>query len=285
MQLEDFIPWDKSWLLRMGVLDILAMRDQIGNFLHRERLISEDLVALMIAADCWYDSPTIDVKESGTLFRFLQYASWKKRLDKHFIRRATLADRNIAADPHIIELSQAQLLTLDNGTSQWASAAALCGDETRLPDPPYKLDLTYRAIHHWRARIASKQPWEPRRDSTIKRQAEAFDRMAKGHSHGFTPQQAEDFCFAYTFCGMSSEEGEARWPSLRGHESDRIVEMKRALNQAKRKHRVTSRDHRVVQAVGMWSELVQRRVEFSRPHCVQKSWPRFWEFTVAHRAD
>jgi 5-enolpyruvylshikimate-3-phosphate synthase len=75
---------------------------------------------------------------------------------------------------------------------------------------------------------------------------------------------------------MTPEEGEAQWPSLRLHESDRIIEMEEALAQ----DTVTSADHRVVQAVAMRKG---NAVSFSRPEAVAKSWPQFWQFLNAQR--
>lgn len=86
----------------------------------------------------------------------------------------------------------------------------------------------------------------------------------------FTPEQAEDYCFARAFDLMTSAEGEARWPSLRQHESDRIAGMEEALAQ----HEVTSADHRVVQAVAMRKGS---EASFAHPECVTKSWPQFWK--------
>ena len=69
---------------------------------------------------------------------------------------------------------------------------------------------------------------------------------------------------------MTAEEGEKRWPSLRGHESDRIAEMEEALQQKE----ITSRDHRVIQAIAM---LKRDKITIKYPDSVNKSWPQFWQ--------
>ncbi|KPJ55780.1 hypothetical protein AMJ49_06350, partial [Parcubacteria bacterium DG_74_2] len=69
----------------------------------------------------------------------------------------------------------------------------------------------------------------------------------------------------------TAKEGEKRWPSLRGHESDRIAEMEQALRQTE----VVSRDHRVIQAIAM---LKRNKVAIKYPDSVRKSWPQFWKF-------
>ena len=65
--------------------------------------------------------------------------------------------------------------------------------------------------------------------------------------------------------------GERRWSSLKGHESDRITEMERELQE----RIVITRDHRVIQAIAM---LRQSKANFVHPDCVKKSWPQFWRF-------
>jgi hypothetical protein len=152
----------------------------------------------------------------------------------------------------------------------------LLGDQERLPDAPYKLKLTYEAVTHWE--LFSHSSWLPRRDGTIGRQAEAFDRLYYGKKANFKPEQAEDFCFAHAFCGLSAEEGERRWPSLRGHESDRIHEMETQAYVARSGGVVTSRDHRVVQALAMWCVANHELPLFAHPGAVSKSWPQFWDF-------
>ena len=58
-----------------------------------------------------------------------------------FIIQKTLKDRNICDDPEIIHWSLEQLLTLDDGTSQFASASVLMGNPERRDHPP-ELRLT-----------------------------------------------------------------------------------------------------------------------------------------------
>ena len=196
--------------------------------------------------------------------------------------QGTLAHRKITDDSSIVNLSQVELLKLDNGTSQWGSAAVLLGDTERLSNPPFKLQLTYDAVDHWKSQRAKGLSWEPRYDETILNQAETFLKLLKDDTlvdkPKFIPQQAEDFCFAYTFEYMTTQEGEKRWPALCGHESDRIVEIAEALDDAKNGRTITSRDHRVVQAITMWGKVSKENVDIKYPEAVNKSWPQFWDF-------
>ena len=87
----------------------------------------------------------------------------------------------------------------------------------------------------------------------------------------FSPQQPEDYCFARAFGHITAEDGKNRWPSLKGHESDRISEMEQALQETE----INSRDHRVVQAIAMRKK---NKVKVRYPDSVNKSWPQFWRF-------
>src|SRR3989344_406940 len=137
-EITKFIPLDKSWIIRMGVLDVLNDRPESISFLKSQKELSEDLKALYQAALEWPLKNKIHVGESGTLFRFLQFASWKYKLDKTFVKEGTLLNRKICDNPNIVNFSLKELLKLDNNTSQWASAAVLTGNTERLEDLPYK---------------------------------------------------------------------------------------------------------------------------------------------------
>lgn len=278
----ELIPWDKSWVIRMGVLDLLwGQQKRTLEFLNQQPHLGDDLLALKNVLLAWGQDGPISVGESGTLYRFLRFACWHMDIKRNIIREGTLKDRPICDDPHIVVWSQKQLLELDHGTSQWASASALLDDHarmSRLSNPPHKLKLTYDAINHWHLARRRNNMWEPRKDETIKRQAEAFLDLVRTGKTNFEPQQAEDFCFAYIFCGMSADEGARRWPSLSGHESNRLLEVSMAHDQAMDGAVVQSRDHRVVQAVAMRWKISGAPVNFAHKEAVSKSWPQFWQF-------
>ena len=269
---KGYIPFDKSWMIRMGILDLLDGYDDSIRFLesHYDEL-SDDLKSLHRASIQWGGQRTIDVGESATLYRYLRFASWKLGKNKEFVLQGTLKTRNICDDPSIINLSLEELLKLDNGTSQWASAAVLIGNREIVSEPPYKLQVTYDAVEHWESMRERGEIWKPRFDETILAQASAYLQWLEEGKMDFTPQQAEDYCFSRAFNLMTAEEGERRWSSLKGHESDRITEMERELQE----RIVITRDHRVIQAIAM---LRQSKANFVNPGCVNKSWPQFWRF-------
>jgi len=275
---QKFIPLDKSWIIRMGILDMVNGYDDIRNFLSEQQDLGDDIIALQRAVDVWKTDEEVDVGESGTLYRLLKFASWKLGLNKRFIKKGTLIGRPINDDSSVINLSQSELLKLDNGTSQWASASALLGDKDRLLNPPFKLQLTYDSIHEWKNQRDKNLCWIPRYDKTIRNQVNAYLKLMKGEKVDFILEQAEDFCFGYVFGLISAKEGEEKWPALRGHESDRIAEIQETLEFAKVGKEILSRDHRIVQAIAMWGRVNNISVNVLYPKSVNKSWPQFWSF-------
>ena len=277
-ELEKYIPLDKSWIIRMGVLDIINGYSDIDLFLNLQKNLNDDLLSLKRCSLDWKTKKEIDVGESGTLYRFLKFISWKKGLDKTFIKHKTLKERAINDDSKIVNLSQSELLKIDNKTSQWASATVLCGDRERLENPPFKLKVTYDAVSHWENQRLKNKSWEPRFDKTIENQAYFFEKIFHGEKINFTPEQAEDFCFAYVFGFIEAKEGEKRWPALRGHESDRIFEIEDMFKKAKNNEEITSKDHRVVQSIAMWAKINNVNLNIQNKEAVNKSWPEFWNF-------
>ncbi|PKM92197.1 MAG: hypothetical protein CVU81_01750 [Euryarchaeota archaeon HGW-Euryarchaeota-1] len=276
---EGVIPLDKSWIIRMGVLDLLRGYNNTIDFLeiHQDEL-GDDLKALLRALYSWNSKKPIDVGESGTLYRFLKFASWKLELNKTFVLHKTLKQRHICDKREIVNYPLKDLLKLDNRTSQWASASVLLGNEEKIDNPPFKLKLTYGAVSHWKMSREKGLCWKPRYDETILRQVEAFVELLKIGKTSFVPQQAEDYCFARVFGLITKEEGKNRWPSLCGHESDRIEEMELELQKANDGLDIDSKDHRVVQAIAMLFKLKNKPINFKYPQSVSKSWPQFWTF-------
>lgn len=274
-----FIPLDKSWIIRMGVLDIIHNHNDIVLFLNTQTTLSDDLLALKRACNVWNTDNLIEVGESGTLYRFLQFASWKLNLNKRFVTEGTLRERKIGQDSLLVSLTQRELLELaGEPTSQWASATVLLGDEERLVDAPYKLRVTYEAVDHWRSRRSEGNTWEPREDPTILIQAETFVRLLRGERPDFVAIQAEDYCFARAFGYVSREEGARKWPTLSGHESNRLEEMEKVLAEARAGQEIISKDHRVIHAIVMWGLVNKIAIKVRYPDVIRKSWPEFWRF-------
>jgi len=283
-----YIPPDKSWIIRMGVLDLVHGKKDCSEYLRRNQWkLSEDLKALQRACVEWRIGTTIDVGESATLYRLFRFASWKLGLHKHFMMQGTLRQRNICDNPEIVNWPLKDLLMLDGkdpkkrGTSQWASAAVLMGNQERLEDikdPPFKLKDSYNAKKHWDEMNAAGLHWEPRYDETILLQALAFLDKLNHRQTRFRAQQAEDYCFARAFGFISKFVGKAKWPSLHGHESDRIVEMEKELKAADERKNIETKDHRVMQAIAMLQKTRGIPVRTLNRSAVNKSWPQFWNF-------
>lgn len=262
-------------MIRMGMLDLQSGSDQCLMYLREHKAeLGDDLLALLSILENWPSGGPLDVGESGTLFRFVQFYCWLTDDTRQIIKRGTLQKRELSSNPNTIKMNLTELLALDGGTSQWASAAALFGTMTlsEIDDTPYKLQTTLDAMNHWHDALTTGKPWLPRIDETIKQQAEAFLRWRKSGTIQFNPEQAEDFPFSCAFGLMTPEEGEVRWPQLRNHETDRIAEMRKLLNSKE----IDSADHRVVQALAM--RFPERTVTERSKKAVGKTWPLFWKF-------
>ncbi len=278
-KLEQTIPLDKSWVMRLGVLDLAAESATTIDFLSKQQgELSDDLAALLRSSKQWFNGEDIEVGESGTLYRFLQALAWSKGEKKTFITSGTLSGRSITNDSKLLQRPLQDLLQLDGGTSQWASAAILFTEATTegLTRIPYKLALSVEAKTHWLDKRPKDEPWEARKDATIYAQAVAYLNYLKTGQISFKPVQAEDFCFALAYDLMTVEEGARRWPQLSGHESNRLTSVTESIKQMQRGELITVADHRVVQAMVMRFGLEKSR--FAKPGCVAKTWPLFWEF-------
>ena len=218
--------------------------------------------------------------ESATLFRFLKFLSWKSNLRKSFKTLGTLTNRIICDDPKIIDWSIKDLLTLDGGTSQWASIAYICGnrDLSGIKVLPNKLSLTVRVCDMFEK---LSNDWEIEMDDTIERQYNCFKQMLDGKEFVWTPIHSEDYCFARAFGVITKEVGLNTWPSLVNHESNRIDEMERCILELRHTGKIDSKDHRVVQSLSMYS--IVNKIHFNVYHrdVVNKSWPEFWDMIIS----
>ncbi len=289
-EILQYIPLDKSWVIRMGVLDLVNGYSDINTFLENQQNLGGDMKALHRVIRDW-DNPSkpIDVGESGTIYRFARFYTWKEKLQREIKTSDTLVKRigrgAICNDPGIVNLSPEELLELDSKTSQWATMAYLLGDREKVDNPPFKLKVTYDAVKHWEDARKSGKVWEARKDPTILNQALAFVNYLKTGEIKFEPEQAEDYCFARAFNLL--DEGKARqlYPSLEGHETPRFEEMEKSLDEVKM-GKISSEDHRVVQAIAMkYFPNGFDRNNFINPDCVNKTWPKFWDFMDYCRKD
>ena len=148
--LMKYIPLDKSWMIRVGMLDLVHGKFDIIDYLRQQKDLSNDLMALKRVAENWRDENAIlDVGESATLLRFVKFILWKEDKKKAIVTKGTLVNREICDNPEIVDWSLEDLLKLDNGTSQWASASVLMGNQEEVENPPMKLRLTHSVVKHW----------------------------------------------------------------------------------------------------------------------------------------
>ena len=289
---KGYIPLDKSWHIRIGVLDLLDGKDTSIQFLEpmvQKGILCDDLRSLYTASASWRKNiPIIYVGESGTLYRFLQYADWQQKGGREFATSGTLTERKkkMCQDPAITEWPLEELLKLDNGTTQWASAAVIYGAASgkkveMAKTEKHKLNLSYEAVDCWNQMNATGRTWQERRDETIAEQATAYLNLLKICEIDFKPKQPEDYCFARIFGAIREDEIEyyaSKWESLIGHESNRIEETETAIWQYRNGKAVESKDHRIVQATAMLAKYERNPADFRNPKCTGKSWPEFWNF-------
>jgi hypothetical protein len=274
-----FIPLDKSWIIRMGILDLVNGYSDINNFLEEQESFGSDLSALKRVIENW-NSQEIDVGESGTIYRFVRFYDWKNKIKRKIVKRGTLESRKTCVNPEIVHWAPEKLLELDNGTSQWATMAYLLGNRRKVSNPPFKLKVTYDAVEYWEKQRKEGRVWESRPDITLYNQVLAFVNLLqlKSEKIDFKPEQAEDYCFARAFGLIEWIEGEKRFPSLRGHETDRIEEMEEQLAKYEKEEEIDSKDHRVIQAIVMKALADRKEIKIKYQDSVNKTWPKFWEF-------
>lgn len=277
-----YIPLDKSWMIRMGVLDLINKKDDIHHFLREyNRELSEDLQALHRAADAWDKDKIIPVGESGTLYRFLQFALWKYNLKQEIVPSGTLIERSkkFCKNPEIVNWPLEKLLELDGRTTQWASAAIIMGNTEKIETKEEKILLSYEAPLHWTGRRSKDKAWEPRYDKTLERQAMTYLKLLAGKKPRFEPRQAEDYCFARVFGYMTREDAIKRgWIKLRKHETNRLDSMEEAIQLYNENKFIDIPDHRVIQAIVMYGEVKGKLAKVISDMAVKKSWPEFYKF-------
>lgn len=273
--IEKYIPLDKSWTIRCICLDIINEYNDID---FNDTILSDDIQQALTALKTWKDKKNIFVGESATLYRFLKFINWKQNSNKNLIISGTLKNRKVCDDSTIINLSLDELLKLDNNTSQWASAAYLCGNRELPETVPFKLQTTIDACNHWEFHRDNGEAWIPLKDKTISNQVDIFLQLMNGNRPTWFPVQSEDYCFARVFNYINADEGLKLWPSLCNHESNRIIEMESAIKLFQSDLKITSKDHRVIQALVMYSYVNKVMFNCDYPHCVNKSWPQFWNF-------
>lgn len=278
MSFRKYIPLDKYWMIRMGFLDVINGRDEIIKILAKEKYLGGDLQAMLNVARAWKNKKEISVGESGTLFRYLQFAIWKLNLDKKLIKSGTLLKREINNNLAIIKWPLKKLLTLDQGTSQWASAAVLLGNKEKIKNPPFFLTTTYKALHQWQTRRRKGLVYDVKYDEILLRQAQTFMKVLEGKKARFQASNPDDYCFARAFNFIDRKMGVKKFPAIAGHESNRLDEMEKCLKQFESGRLVETHDHRVVQAIAMLGKVKNKKVKFLNPTCVNKSWPQFWDF-------
>lgn len=289
---KGYIPWFKSQIIRMGILDLLGGYGpgDLIKFLDSQMDLGGDLQALRRVAEVGNDrSKPIDVGESGTIYRFVRFYLWKYGIDQEIVMGGTLTKRakEMGATPEIIHWPLAKLLTLEGGTTQWATMAILMGNKETLREIPFYIQQTYDAIEHWEKQRKCGMVWVPQRDPTLIAQVEGYASFLKTGKINIQPTRLGDCdlaCFLMAFGVLTPEEAKEIWPQIQFHESDRMLEMTRTAREILRRGIIHTNDHRVAHANAMLLRYLNPKIsiyaikqKFSNPDCVNKTWPRFWD--------
>lgn len=281
---EQFIPLDKSQVNRLLALDELeGFSDGAAALQAQPEPLPDDILAFLRSLEQYRDNEPVEVGEGGAVYRSLLYRSLLFEEPRTFVKSGTLRTRPVYEAQDMITMPFRQLLSLDGGTSQYASAR-LIWDKEGVIEPglirtKYKLQLTADAIVHWYQQREAGHLWQPQQDQTIAGQAAAYLHCLHSSEMDFYPVQAEDFCFAFVYNKTTIKNARRHWRQLAGHESNRFESTTEAITEAVDGKLVTSSDHRVVQAVALRFGLPRTR--FLHPESVTKSWPLFWEFKEA----
>ncbi|MBP7708590.1 hypothetical protein KA107_02800 [Candidatus Pacearchaeota archaeon] len=297
---KSYIPLDKSWIIRLGFLDLIrGFIEDISKFLDSQpqNELGTDLKSLREVARGWqhrYALP-LDVGESGTIYRGVQFYRWLNNILHEPIKSKTLIERSekyITNNPLIVTWTPEQLRELDHKTSQWATMQYLFehpsrrrkskpladrGEKTE-EDVDFKLRVTYDAVDHWEKQRAKGEVWVPRTDPTLWDQSVAFVEGLLTGKVNYVGQQPEDCCFELAFGLTSVEEARRRYPSVEGHETSRFDEMQKVIAEVDSGKPICSKDHRVVQAM-IERQLVKGiPVKVADWSMTSKTWPEFEKF-------
>lgn len=289
-EILEFIPLDKSWLIRMGILDLTrgyGPKDLL-TFLNSQENLGNDLEALKRVALDWASDKPFDVGESGTIYRFIKFYLLKNNIDREIKISETLIHRvkKMNIDPDMVNWSLSKLGTLEGGTTQWQTMAILLGNTEKLEEIPFYLQKTYDAIKHWEEQRKKGEVWQAQKDPTLFKQSKEYLNYLKNGKISIQLSKLGDcdlYCFLRAFGVVGKEWAQKNWPQLREHESNRFEEMERTLNEFERGEIIFTKDHRVVQAEAMLLlskfpnlEITDIRKRFDKPDCVNKTWKSFW---------
>lgn len=284
-EFRKYIPLDKSFIIRVVLLDLTRgyREDSVRFFKNNKMPLSDDIITVGgIVRDwpAWKFWKDFDGRDSASATRHLQFYLWQTGSRRKIRKNEGLQKRNLTNNPDIVNWPIKELMKLEYGTSQWASAAALFRDKEKVleemrdvEEVPFKLDLTVHTRNYWEGNEASGWGWEPRLDMTIARQMKAYVEFLKYGGAHFKCRQSEDVPFAAILCDYDLEKAKDEYPSLKGHESDRIPEIRKTIKQLEQGLCVDSKDHRIISAAAMRQSLYGKSISVKYPEYISKAWP------------
>lgn len=279
--LEPLLAFEKSWYVRLGLLDLIAERDTTARSLNayagplsNDLTVVRDTMPLILGGE-----KHIDVGEGGTWARFLQFASAKYGWGLVLEKSGSLSGRPDEFTPDSLTAPLAHLGRMNRQSSQIASAAVLSGSKEPIPqNASYHLRMSYEAKDFWNQN-QDMDVWPEQRDRTFRRQAIAWIGWLATGRMEFSPIQPEDYVFARVFGIMTPRDAQSLgWYSLAGHESNRFDDLEEAIADAYAGNVVSINDHRPNIAL-RWKFGPDLRL--ARLESISKSWPhsQFNQFT------
>lgn len=249
----------------------------------------EDIAAAINVSRQLKTGGILDPGDSRTLLIMLRMLLWSTKTTRKVCLSPMQVARQVEDDPEIATWTLEKMLTLSNGTTQFASAAILL--QNRKPDeiealirllPPEKrpmIQLTKTIKTAWLKNHTQNNPFsleqlEP--EAVLQRQARHYySEQMSGTKIPYHATHSEEAIYAVLHGDMLLEEAAARFPMLRSHETDRIAEIEKVLCGDV----VDSIDHRIVQAALLTNTVAHWTSRSEK--AVRKTWPDFFEFLQA----
>ncbi len=285
--------WSKSNVIRLIVGGVpfgsTSVRDQLeaGNY----NILGDDIKAAVEVGHQLSDEtrPSINPGDSRTLrieaefLDMLQYSEDPKLRPRKFVLSPMQKRRYTPVPKDLPRWALEDMLFLEDGTTQWASAAILLQDrfdEARelIPDIRPNKRLMLEKSKSARARILGARALgkavlldERDYDMTFLRQDQAFyTSVVTGEAIRFEPLHSEDVYDAIFTGTITPKQAVKLFPQITRHEVNRYEEAIRLLN-GDRKRPLNTEDHRAAMAAikylgyTKWTKTTVKAINKTRP--------------------
>lgn len=277
------IPYDKYWILQMGILDMINDKDSIFIFLENNQNITEELKNFKITYLDWtFNKNIVYVGYSNYIYYVLIYIIYKKNLNIELFTDDNIKKINDNEIKKILDFSQNNLIDLgekDIYYIYFASALILLGDEERLDSPPLFIKKTYKIVDEWNKSYNMDENWDLKYDPIIEHQFNYLKKYNSNNHISFIPKYSEDF-FYYSILRDNLKIKKNSYNCFNKIKQNLLLlkEIKDTLYQYKTDKTILSKNDRIIQAIVIKSILEKKNIKVKYPNCVQKSWNNFWNY-------